>query len=119
MVSAKATKVLPSATCLASFGRARGNAVMAVAPTSGIAPITVSQGKLIAVSAPHQQQRGNQNHDTTQHRQGIRADEAGLYMAHASGGSADESGEAVDETVKTAVIEENQQAREVLAGPHE
>ncbi len=71
--------------CRARTGPA--SAAITTAPTSGIAPATVSQGNVLIGSAaspalePHQQQRADEQHRADEHGQRIRADEAGLQPA--------------------------------------
>jgi hypothetical protein len=81
--------------------------------------MTVSQGKLIAISAPHQQQRCDQHDGAAEHRQGVRPHETCLHPSEATRCAADKRREAVDEAVKSPIVEEHEQPGEVLARPHE
>src|SRR5665213_4330510 len=88
MVSARVSSDTPSAACLMRFTSAEGSEATTPAPTSGTAPITVSQGKVIAGSALDQQEGGQNHNNATEHRQRVRPDEAALESAEPARGTA-------------------------------
>src|SRR5262249_6310749 len=101
-VTARVTSEVASAMTLTSWslllladapsGAGRlGTSPITSAPASGIAPATVSQGKLLIGSAassaldPHQQQGAHQQHGADEHGQRVGADEPGLHPAQPPG----------------------------------
>ena len=77
----------------------------------------VSQGKSLT-SEPHQEQGADQEGGAGEHGQRVGTDEAGLHPAQPTG-LPPIGGHAVDGTVDAAVVEEDQEPGELLAGPHE
>src|SRR5262245_13056355 len=107
------------ATYLASAWRSRGRNATMIAPTSGTAPMTVSQGKSLMCSQPHQQKGTDHEGRAAKHRQCVVAHEARLQAAYAARRATDQRSQAVDESVDAAVVEEDQRTREILTRPHE
>src|SRR5215472_9528254 len=86
----------------------------AMAPTSGIAPATVSQGKVLISSPalslqPHQQERADQQDGTQEHGQRIRAHETRLHPAQPARPPAEGRRHGVDKAVDAAVVEVDRQ----------
>src|SRR5215472_7580873 len=102
-----------------------GVSATTMAPTNGIAPATVSQGKVLIsspalpVSQPHQHKREYQRHGSQEHEQRIRADEARLHPAQPARQPAERRRHGVDQAVDAPVIEVDRQAGQPLAGPHQ
>src|SRR5450631_2028297 len=119
IVSARVSSDTPRAACLMRLTFAVGTDATTPAPTSGTAPITVNQGKVIAASALDQQKGGQDNDNATEHRQRVRPDEPALEPTEPARCATDERCEAVHEAIDPAVVEEHQEPSQVLARPHE
>src|SRR5215469_1632219 len=125
MTSASVSREKTSAMRLTSRSRARWSAGLpgadlpgvratAMAPTSGIAPATVSQGKVLISSPalslqPHQQERADQQDGTQEHGQRIRAHETRLHPAQPARPPAEGRRHGVDKAVDAAVVEVDRQ----------
>ena len=119
IVTPSVTSEKTSASRLTSRSRARrsawppgadrpGVSAITIAPTSGIAPATVSQGKSthrFCSLTSQQQQRADQQHRADEHRQRIGTDEAGLQPAQPPRRAAERGGDGVDQPVHAAVVE--------------
>src|SRR5262252_7241534 len=88
-----------------------GVSATTMAPTSGIAPATVSQGKLVIslrsllLLQAHPQERADERHASQEHEKPVRADEARLHSAQPARPSAERRRHGVDQAVDAAVIE--------------
>src|SRR5579875_3765328 len=133
-VTPSAASVATSAVHLTNWSRrarsasppgaaAPGTKQITAAPARGRAPATVSQGKVLMIASPllepDQQQDAEQEHGADQHRQRVRADEAGLHPPHPARAAAHRRGDGVDQPVDAPVVEVDRQPGEPLAGAHQ
>src|SRR5215472_13460988 len=131
MTSASVSREKTSATRFTKRSRARwsaglpgadlpGVSATTMAPTSGIAPATVSQGNVLIcspalpLSQRHQHKREYQHQRSEEHRQRIGANEARLDPAKPARPATERRRHSVDQAVDAAVIEVDRQAGQPL-----
>src|ERR1700733_10370639 len=134
--TASVARLNTSAMILTSLSRARrsasapgadrpGSSEITTAPASGIAPVTVSQGKLLMGSAaspalePDQEERADEQRRSHEHGQRVRTDKPCLHPAEPSGTAAEGGGHGVDQAVHAPVVEEYRQPGQPQARPHQ
>src|SRR5579863_4851204 len=103
-----------------------GVSPMAIDPTSGTTPATVSQGKLVMDAdsckgplEPYQQQGANHCRGTDEHEKRVRADEAGLELAQPSRTAAHDGRDRSHQPVDALVVGEDRQPHQPQARPHQ